>query len=214
MTIPRYGCNTEEQSTRGCGNQRGLTELSPNHKKSEFSYRNTEPLISSLGPRAWKGENEGTGHTRWAAETQLIWSPELWVAAAWVRARGEAGRASQRGADTISPWGSVSQKPCPCDGDRHTSRTSYLRLIIISGVRHGCGGRKPSLERAEKSGLSSVWAPEVQPPWRPPGNRKLFWGRRQAEVAMLGRAQVNTIIFLLQIEALQGRRFYSACKIL
>lgn len=39
MTIPRYGRNKEEHSTRSCGNQRGSTELSPNHKKTEFSYR-------------------------------------------------------------------------------------------------------------------------------------------------------------------------------
>lgn len=39
MTIPRYGRNKEEHSTRGCGNQRGSTELSPNDKKTEFSYR-------------------------------------------------------------------------------------------------------------------------------------------------------------------------------
>lgn len=42
-----------------------------------------------------------------------------------------------------------------------------------------------------KSGPHSFLRPEVQPLSSPPGNRKLFWGRRQSETAMLGRAKAT-----------------------
>lgn len=189
-----------------------MTGLRPGPKKSEFNYRNTEPYDQPpfLGFGKKRKRKRDTRGGR--AETRLMRSREGRVAAvrAVLAERPAGAGRGPRGlleTQTLSPRGAQHPKsPVHVAAPRTRLGAAYLRLIIISGIRHGCGAPRPRRKERKKRTSPASGRRKSSPSrvgWETRSSSGAFGNLRQP--CWEGRMRLNTLFLYLQIETLQRR---------
>lgn len=88
--------------------------------------------------------------------------------------------------DAASPRGQIPPNRVPTADPATRSPLHYLRLVVISGVRHGYGAPE-ARGRERKKNSAPAWPDRKSRPAQPA--RKPFRGRRGSEVALIGRTE-------------------------
>lgn len=92
--------------------------------------------------------------------------------------------------DAASPREQIPLNRVP-DADPATrSPLHYLRLVVISGIRHGYGAPE-ARGRERKKYSAPAWPDRKSRPAQPA--RKPFRGRRGADVALIGRRELPEV---------------------
>lgn len=89
--------------------------------------------------------------------------------------------------DAASPRGQIPPNPVPGADPAARSPLHYLRLVVISGVRHGYSAPE-ARGRERKKNSAPAWPDRKSRPAQPAP--KPFRGRRGTDVALIGRTEL------------------------